>query len=191
MAKARRLAVIVVLTAVFCSLVAVMAQEKSSSQGSEMPYPVPKPTVEMEKLYFQVGNWNVVEKHESGPGFSGGEGKGSIKARKGPGGLSVETDYYGKGPMGEFIGKGVVTWNAEDKVYQFYWFDNFQAGALETTGRWEGKDLVFTGEHKTMGQKFQFKQVLTDITPTSYTSKLYMGEGTQMMLMLTFKATKQ
>jgi hypothetical protein len=189
MARARRFSITAVLAAVFCSLVAVMAQEKK--QG-EMPYPKPVPAVEMQKLYFQVGDWKVAEKHESMPGFSGGEGKGAIKARKGPGGLSVETDYSGAGPMGQFIGKGIVTWEAEEKVYRSFWCDNFQAGSLTTTGRWEGNDLVFTGEAKMNGQKFLFKQVYTDITSNSYTSKIYVGEGDrQATLVFTMKATRQ
>lgn len=188
MASARRFSIMAVLAAVFCSLVATMAQEKA--QG-EMPYPKPVPGAEMQKLYFQVGNWKVVEKHESGQGFSGGEGKATIKAWKGPGGLSVETDYNGTGPLGQFIGKSLVTWDGEEKIYKSYWFDNFQAGAFITTGRWEGSDLILTGEQKMMGQKYQFKQVYTDITPASYTSKIYMGEANQMMLVLTLKATRQ
>ncbi len=188
MASERRFSIIAVIAAVFCSLVAVMAQEKA--QG-EMPYPKPVPGAEMQKLYFQVGDWKVVEKHESMPGFSGGEGKAIIKARKGPGGLSVDTDYNGTGPLGQYMGKGIVTWEAEEKVYRYFWFDNFQAGSLITTGRWEGNDLVFTGEMKMSGQKFLFKQVYTDIAPTSYTSKVYIDEGNQSMLVFTMKATRQ
>ncbi|MEW6210327.1 MAG: DUF1579 family protein [Acidobacteriota bacterium] len=186
MASARRFSITAVLVAVFCSLVAVMAQEKA-----EMPYTKPTPAAEMQKLYFQLGDWKVVEKHESMPGFPGGDGKGAIKARKGPGGLSVETDYNGTGPIGSFVGKGIVTWDAEEKVYKSYWFDNFQAGGFVTAGKWEGNDLVLTGEAKMNGQKFLFKQVYTDITPTSYTSKVYMGEGNQMTLVFTMKATHQ
>jgi hypothetical protein len=188
MANARRFSIIAVLAAVFCSLVAAMAQEKA--QG-EMPYPKPVPGAEMQKLYFQVGDWKVVEKHESMPGFSGGEGKATIKTRKGPGGLSVETDYNGTGPLGQFTGKAIITWEAEEKIYKLYWFDNFQAGGFVITGKWEGNDLVFAGEQKMMGQKYQFKQVFTDITPNSYTCRCYMSEGNQMMLVFTFKATRQ
>jgi hypothetical protein len=187
MAKARNFSIIAVLTAVFCSLIAVVAQEKQSGKGVEAGYSAPKPGLEMEKISFQVGDWKVVEKHEPAQGFSGGDGRGTVKTRRGPGGLSIETDYNSVGPMGDFAGKGIILWDVEEKVYKSYWFDNWQAVAFVTVGKWEGKDLIFVGEIR----KTPIRQVYTDITPTSYTCKLYLGESSESKLAFTFKAAKK
>jgi hypothetical protein len=72
-----------------------------------------------------------------------------------------------------------------------HWVDSFTAGSMEMTGRWEGKDLVFSGQMKSMGKTYHMKEVFTDITPTSYTLKMYMGESSPDALMMTLKATRQ
>jgi uncharacterized protein DUF1579 len=195
MSKASSLAVTVVMTAVVFCLVTVVAQEKKGDTkpaGGENGFPMAKPGPEMEKLNFQLGTWTTQEKHEPMMGFNGGEGKGVINVKAGPGGLSLVTDYKSVGPMGNFTGFGVAFWDAEEKVYKSYWLDNSTAGSMNTTGRWEGKELIFTGEMKMQGQSYSLKEVYTDITPTSYTMQMFMNEGSgPLKLAFTLKAKKK
>jgi hypothetical protein len=192
MAKARKSATAAVLVALVFCLVTVVAQEhgKEKPVQGEMMLPS-KPGPEMEKIKFQMGTWKTQEKHEQGPGFAGGEGKGTMTVRPGPGGLSLITEYTSKGAIGAFSGHGLTLWDAEAKVYKNYWVDNFTAGSMEMTGGWEGKDFVLKGQMKYMGKAFTMKEVLTDITPNSFTLKMYMSEGGPEMLMLSIKATRQ
>lgn len=193
MARARKSATAAVMVALVFCLVTVVAQEHGKEKpGQGEAYPIAKPGPEMERLKFQIGTWKTIEKHESMPGFSGGEGKGTMTSRTGPGGLSLVSDYKSlAGPVGDFSGHGLTLWDAEDKVYKSYWVDSFSAGSMEMLGRWEGKDLVFSGQAKHMGKTYHMKEVYTDITPTSYTMKMYMGESSPDALMLTIKAVKQ
>lgn len=190
MAKARKSAIAAVLVALVFCLVTVVAQEHGKDKGGEV-YPQPKPGPETESLKFQLGTWKTIEKHEAMPGFPGGEGKGVMKVRTGPGGLSFITEYNSAGVIGSFAGHGLTFWDAEAKIYKSYWLDSLTAGSMEMTGRWEGKDLVFTGTTKHMGKAYSMKEVITDITPTSYTMKMYMGEGGPEALVMTLKLIKQ
>ncbi|HET9529803.1 MAG TPA: DUF1579 family protein [Blastocatellia bacterium] len=190
MARARKSAMAAVIGALVFCLVTVMAQEHGKEKPGEV-YPQPKPGPEAEKLKFQLGTFKTVEKHESGPGFAGGEGKGTMTARLGPGGLSLITEYKSTGPMGSFAGHGLTVWDAEAGLYKMHWVDSFTAGSMDMTGRWEGKDLVFNGQTKFMGKTYHMKEVYTDITPTSYTLKMYMGESGPDALMFTMKAVRQ
>ena len=192
MASARKSAMAAVLVALVFCLATVVAQEHGKDKnGQGEAYPQPKPGPEMEKLKFQLGTWKTVEKHEASPGFAGGEGSGIMTVRPGPGGLSLITEYNSTGAVGKFAGHGLLFWDAEAKVYKNYWLDNFTAGSMEMTGRWEGKDLVLTGQMKQMGKTYTFKEVITDISPTAHTMKMYMGEGGPEALVMTLKLVKQ
>jgi hypothetical protein len=60
-----------------------------------------------------------------------------------------------------------------------------------TTGKWEGNDLVFTGESEMQGKKYKTQQKFTDITPTSFTFKLASAEeGQPMKEVMTIKYKK-
>jgi hypothetical protein len=190
MARARKTATATVLVALVFCLATVVAQEHGKEK-QESAFPLPKPGPEMEKIKFHLGTWKTSEKHESSPGFAGGEGNGTMKVQPGPGGLSLVIDYSSAGAIGKFAGHGVTLWDAEAKVYKSYWLDNFTAGAMEMTGNWEGKDFVLKGQMEYMGKSYTFKQVTTDISPTSYTMKMYMSEGGPETLAMTIKAVKQ
>src|SRR5438105_9170942 len=80
----------------------------------------PKPSPEMKKLARALGGrWQVEEKYEVTP-FTpqGGEGKGMNVVHRGPGGLSLITNYTSAGTMGEYHGTGITTWSPEENVYK-------------------------------------------------------------------------
>ncbi|HWP43517.1 MAG TPA: DUF1579 family protein [Blastocatellia bacterium] len=192
MGKARRTAIGAVVAALVFSLAAVMAQEHGKDKQVEGMQPA-RPGPEMEKIKFQLGTWKTTEKHEAGQGYPGGEGKGTMVVRPGPGGLSLIMEYTSSSSViGPFSGLGITVWDAEARTYKNYWVDSFTAGLMEMTGNWQGKDFVLTGQAKQMGKTYTMKEVITDITPTSYTLKMYMSEdGGPEWLAMTIKAVKK
>jgi Protein of unknown function (DUF1579) len=152
------------------------AKEASAAAAPQMP----KPSPEMEKLSkLLVGTWRTTEKMEPMPEFgmpNGGSGTGSEVVKAGPGGFSVVVDYKSRGPMGAFAGHGVTFWDAKEQAYKSFWIDSMGAQGEITTGKWEGNDLVFTGESEMQGKKYKTLQKFTDITPTSFTFKLASAE---------------
>ena len=110
----------------------------------------PKPSAEMKKLARAIGGrWQVDEKYEVTP-FTpqGGEGKGSATIHRGPGGLSLITNYVSNGSMGEVHGAGITTWSSEDKAFKQFWVDNGSPAGALWMGKWDGENLVFTGTDK-------------------------------------------
>ena len=57
--------------------------------------------------------------------------------------------------------------------------------------RWEGDQFVLGDEFEMNGNKFVFKEVLSEITPTSYTHTVYQGEaGKELKKLATIHATR-
>jgi Protein of unknown function (DUF1579) len=146
---------------------------------------MPKPSAEMQKLSkLLVGTWRTSEKMEPMPEFgmpNGGTGTGSEVVKAGPGGFSVVVDYKSRGPMGAFAGHGVTFWDDKEQAYKSFWIDSMGSRGEITTGKWEGNDLVFTGESEMQGKKYKTQQKFTEITPTSFTFKLASAEEGQPM----------
>ena len=57
--------------------------------------------------------------------------------------------------------------------------------------KWERDQFVLRDEFERNGKKFSFKEVFSEITPTSFTQTLYQGEaGKELKRLLTIHATK-
>ena len=156
-------------------------------------FEMPKAAPEIERLGSMLyGRWDTEEKLEPSEMLpQGGAGKGLETVRPGPGGLSVITEYKSEGPMGIFSGIGITTWNPAEKAYHVYWTDNSGPGVLVLTGKWEGKDLVFTGSDMMAGKKLLTRHAFTEITPTTYTYTIDTGSApNQLKRSMTIKYTK-
>jgi hypothetical protein len=93
--------------------------------------------------------------------------------------------------MGAFAGHGVTYWDAKEQAFKSFWIDSMSGQGEISTGKWEGNDLVFTGESEMQGKKYKTLQKFTDITPTSFTFKLASAEeGGEMKEGMTIKYKK-
>jgi hypothetical protein len=54
--------------------------------------------------------------------------------------------FHSKGPVGDFEGLLVITWDPKENFYKSYAFGNNFPGALVETGQFEGDALVFRTE---------------------------------------------
>lgn len=126
------------------------AQEK---QPPQLPLPEMQ---RLAKLY--VGHWEYTEtypKSEFSP--NGGVNTGVYVSELGPGGNSIFNHFHSKGPVGEFDGTLVMTWDPKENAYKAYVFgDSFPAAVVET-GKWEGDSLVFRSEFSVNGMKFALR----------------------------------
>lgn len=185
--------ILIVYAALGITLAGTSAQQKPAEKkapAASMTRPQPGP--EMGKIKFLIGTWTYTEKHEPGAMGPGGEAKGTYTAKLGPAGLSIVTDFRSTGPTGESVGHEVITWDANAKAYKFYAFTNDVAGGIISTGRWEGANLVTTGELEFAGQKIAMRGVMSDITGNSVSWQMYTGApGTVLKLAVTGKATKK
>ena len=164
---------------------------KKKSAGSGMPA-MPKPGAEMKELEGFIGTWTTDEAYEAGPMMpTAGTGTGTNRAYRGPGGFSILMNQTSKSAMGNYMGHGVLLWDANDKAYKMVWVDSMMPGVIVETGKKDGDNLVFTGETMMMGKKTSLRDVISDRTPTSYTLTSYMNDGSGEKKVMTSKATKQ
>jgi hypothetical protein len=124
-------------------------QEKTAEKpASASPGPAAKPGVaEMERLKFYLGEWDYTETYpKSAFAPNGGKNTGVYTSKLGPGGQSLINTFHSQGPIGDFEGLLVMTWDAKEKAYKAYVFGNDFPGAVVQTGQFEGDALVFSFE---------------------------------------------
>lgn len=157
------------------------------------PGEMPKPAPEIERLLQQFqGRWRTEEKHEPSEMLpQGGTAKGQESVRPGPGRMSLIVEYVSQSPMGEFAGVGLMTWDPAARLYHIHWTNNRTPTVTDMTGKWEGKDLVFTHSEMMMGKKVYSRHAFTELTPTTFTYTIDMGSSaTQLKRSMTIKYTK-
>jgi uncharacterized protein YndB with AHSA1/START domain len=115
---------------------------------------------EMERLKFYLGEWDYTETYpKSGSYPSGGKNGGVYTSKLGPGGNSLINTFHSQGPVGDFEGLLVMTWDPKEKAYKAYVFGNEFPGAIVETGQFEGDALVFRSEFAVGGMSMKLRNV--------------------------------
>ena len=167
-----------------------MAQAPSATKEGQ-------PSPEMQKLFNAfLGTWPVTEKIEpSETMLNGGAGEGTEVYRAGPGGASMIEEIRLKEPSGEISGLGVVWWDVKGQGYKAVWCNSQNPNGcilMVHLAKWEGDQFVLGDKSERNGRKFEFKEVFSEITPSSFTQTLYQGEaGKELKRLLTIHATKR
>jgi len=156
-----------------------------------------QPSPEMQKLFNAfLGTWSVTEKIEPNERLpNGGVGEGEVVYRAGPGAVSLIEEIHLKEPTGEISGLGIAWWDAKAQGYRALWCNSENPSGcilMAHLAKWEGDQFVLGDEFERNGKKFEFKEVISEITPTSFTQTLYQGEaGKELKRLLTIHATKK
>jgi Protein of unknown function (DUF1579) len=122
----------------------VLAARREALAENAAQAGAPKPAPEMEKLHFYLGEWDYTETY--GKATGGPQNTGVYTSKLGPGGNSLINTFHSRGPVGDFEGLQVYTWDPNEKAYKLYVFGNNLPGALVETGAFEGDTLVFRSE---------------------------------------------
>ncbi|HVO96725.1 MAG TPA: hypothetical protein VMT15_01595 [Bryobacteraceae bacterium] len=177
---------------------AVVSLLVSPAFSSEQMSP-PAPAEDIRTLIKALGGrWSTLEKYE--PTFltpKGGEGRGEVVFRPGPGGLTIEEEYYSKTPAGELFGFGLIWWDAKRNL-QHLWCINVYPTGCEMFPppplpgpQWDGNRLVLHVETEQDGKKQVFHEVISEITPVSFLQTADVGEaGRPLARWFTTRATK-
>lgn len=125
---------------------------------------------------------------------NGGDGRGEEVHRLGPGERSIIEEFYLDESSGKISGLGAIWWDDKAKGYRAVWCDSEDPGGcivMAHLAKWEGDQFVLDDEFERNGKKFIFKEVFSEITPTSFTQTLYQGEvGKELKHISTIYATK-
>jgi hypothetical protein len=153
-------------------------QEKTAEKMAAAPtVPAARPgAAEMERLKFYLGEWEYTEtypKSEFSP--NGGKNTGVYTSKLGPGGNSLINTFHSQGPVGDFEGLLVMTWDAREKAYKGYVFGNDFPGALVETGTFEGDALVFRSEFPAEGATLKLRNVTRFTAAGKIESEEYMA----------------
>lgn len=134
-------AALVIFTLAASAAIPRETQEKKASEAE----PAAKPGPEMEKLKFLLGTWTYTETYEKTPLYpNGGQNTGTYISKLGPGGFSIVNDFHSEGPVGDFQGLDIITWDPAVQSYKSYIFPNDAPSVFIRTGHWEGETLIFT-----------------------------------------------
>ncbi len=123
--------------------------------------PAVKPgAAEMERLKFYLGEWDYTETYpKSAFAPNGGKNTGVYTSKLGPGGNSLINTFHSQGPVGDFEGLLVMTWDAKEKASKAYVFGNGFPGAVVETGQFEGDALAFRSEFSAGGVTMKLRNV--------------------------------
>jgi len=146
-------------------------QEKSTEKQAPAAAQAVKPgAAEMERLRFYLGEWDYTETYPNG-----GKNSGVYTSKLGPGGNSLINAFHSQGPVGDFEGLLVMTWDAKEKTYKEYVFGSDFPGALVETGQFEGDALVYRTEMAAQGATVKLRNVTRLTAPGKLESEQYMA----------------
>ena len=139
----------------FLALAAFISIHLSAQEKRPAPLPLPE-MQRLAKLY--VGRWEYTETYPKSAFYpNGGINTGVYLSEHGPGGNSIFNHFHSKGPVGEFDGVLVMTWDPKENAYKAYAFGDSFPAALVETGQWEGDSLVFRSEFSAEGVKLALR----------------------------------
>jgi hypothetical protein len=153
-------------------------QEKTAAKpAAASPTAAAKPgAAEMERLRFYLGEWDYTETYpKSAACPDGGKNTGVYTSKPGPGGNSLINAFHSQGPVGDFEGLLIITWDAREKAYKAYVFGNDFPGALVETGQFDGDALVFHSEFPMEGAAIKLRNVTRVSGPRALVSEQFMA----------------
>ena len=150
-------------------------QEKTAEKQAATPAVKPG-AAEMERLKFYLGEWDYTETYpKSAFAPNGGKNTGVYTSKLGPGGNSLINTFHSQGPVGDFEGLLVMTWDAKEKAYKAYVFGNGFPGAVVETGQFEGDALVYRSEFSAGGATMKLRNVARVAVPGTLVSEEFMA----------------
>ncbi len=170
-------------------------QVKTAEKPAAAPaVPAAKPgAAEMERLKFYLGEWDYTETYpKSAFSPKGGKNTGVYTSKLGPGGNSLINTFHSQGPVGDFEGLLVMTWDTKEKAYKAYVFGNDFPGAIVETGAFEGDALVFRSEFPMEGAALKLRNVTRLTGPGTLVSEEFMAmKDAPELLLVSVEAKKR
>jgi hypothetical protein len=146
--------------------------DKPAAQTAAKSFP------EMDRLKFYLGEWDYTETYpKTALNPSGGQNTGVYSSKLGPGGNSLINHFHSQGPVGDFEGLQVMTWDPKEGAYKAYVFGNGFPGAIIETGHFEDDTLVYRLEFSMGDTKMALRNVTRVVGPGRLVSEEYSSVG--------------
>jgi hypothetical protein len=184
---------ITALTLMLATLTSASAWSARWQKSADAPEPAWKSAPEMDRLKFYLGEWDYTETYpKSAPYPNGGKNTGLYTSKLGPGGNSLINGFHSQGPVGDFEGLLLITWDPKEKSYKAYAFGNDFPGALVETGQFEGDALVFRTEFSAGGATLKLRNVTRLLSPGKLESEEYFtAKDAPEVLLVSVEAKKR
>jgi hypothetical protein len=158
------------LTIAICANAWSVRQQKNEAKSESAAKAAP----EMDRLKFYLGEWDYTETYPKSAAYpNGGKNTGLYTSKLGPGGNSLINGFRSQGPVGDFEGLLVMTWDPKESAYKAYVFGNGFPGAVVETGQFEGDALVFRMEFSAGGSTVKLRNVTRLVSPGKLVSEEY------------------
>jgi hypothetical protein len=162
------------LTLTLATLACANAWSARQQKSADAPEPASKSAPEMDRLKFYLGEWDYTEAYPKSASYpNGGKNTGLYTSKLGPGGNSLINGFHSRGPVGDFEGLLLITWDPKEKSYKAYAFGSDFPGALVETGQFEGDALVFRTEFSAGGTTVKLRNVTHLVSPGKLVSEEY------------------
>jgi hypothetical protein len=187
-ARATRFTILV--GAILLASVAAILLARNSAAQEGKPPSLPLPEMQrLSKLF--VGRWEYTETYPKTPLNANGEvNTGLYTSELGPGGNSIINRFHSKGPVGEFEGVIVMTWDPKEKAYKEYFFSDTSPAAVIEMGQWDA--LVYRLEFSAGESKFTLRNSTKFLSGEKLTSDQYSSvNGAPEKLLVHVEAVKK
>ncbi len=157
----------------------------------QQPAGPPQPGPEHKRLGYFLGKWDSTGEMKAGPWGPAGPVTFTETCEWLAGGFSLVCRSEGTMPgMGQVKGISIMSYNAEEKRYEYYAANSI--GMVEhSTGNVSGKVWSWRSQSKMGGKMMKTTFQLTEGSPTGYSYKMSMAEGTApLAVAMEGKATK-
>jgi hypothetical protein len=155
---------------------ALTAPQEKTGEPAATAHAARPGQAEMERLKFYLGEWEYTETYPKSAFYpNGGENTGIYTCRLGPGGNSLINTFHSHGPVGDFEGLLILTWDLKEKAYKEYVFGDGFPGAVVQTGAFEGDTLVFRSDLDGGGQTMKLRNVTRLTAAGTLESEQYMS----------------
>jgi hypothetical protein len=105
---------------------------------------------------------------------------------------SLVQHFHSQGPVGDFEGLMINTWDTKENACKEYIFGSDFPGYVVQTGQFEGHTLVFRGEFSMGATKMAMRNTTKLAAPNKIVSAEYISlNGAPESLMMTVDATKK
>jgi hypothetical protein len=99
---------------------------------------------------------------------------------------SLVQHFHSQGPVGDFAGLMIITWDTKENAYKEYIFGSDFPGGVVQTGQFAGDTLVFRGEFSMDASKMAMRNTTKLAAPNKIVSAEYVSlNGAPKSLMMT------
>jgi hypothetical protein len=151
---------------------------------------MPKPAPELKKLDFYSGVWNSEGELKPGPMGPGGKFTSVDRNEWMQGGFFLVTHSTFKSAMGDGVETAYMGYNPDEKVYTYDAFTS-TGEADHSKGTVEGDTWTWNSEQLMGGKMMKGRFTMKLLSPTSYTMKYEISDGTNWTTVMEGKGTKQ